>query len=105
MGLILFNSIRFNDGVRAIVGGIEGERHELYAAQYGWSEGWMYTKIPPDAMDKNAIIDAIKRSLKWLDKYGKDLPVDIFNDVCNYGTWHLTQVPNVPNEPSILFEP
>ena len=64
-----------------------------------------YIPTPLDCLDRNAVVDANKRSLLWLDKYGGGLPADIFNNIYSFEKWHLTMLTSVPNEPSIPFDP
>lgn len=88
---------------------ISGESYELYAAEFGWGDQYRYVNIPPDAVNKNAMLDAVLRKKSWFEKYGSYLPDFLrkaFVDSISFVSKYFEETTgSVPIQPQIPFEP
>ena len=102
VGLILFDPRSPFGGIKGTAETIVGESYELYVAEFGYGEGYLFSSLPPDARDKNAMVDAALRYSDWITTYGLSIGLnprrwleDFYEKI--YGRNPIT--PRIPFEP------
>ena len=81
------------------------EGYELYGAQFGWGEGWIYTTTPPDCLDNNVVRDALLRDRAWMQTYGDNLPFNVRQEALRFMNWGIDYYHSYPCQSQIPFNP